>query len=156
MIKLFAAGLWSIALVVGSFWFFSAGAIERNEGSDPKALKKVLEVVEFDTIAVSLFEADRVAGYMIMDLAAEVDRKAAPTGDALLELQLRSELIAILQSEPSLSIGDFKQIDTIALQDQIVGQLNEKAGASYVASVLITNLDYLSREEVRDLKLRRQ
>jgi hypothetical protein len=60
------------------------------------------------------------------------------------------ELFTLLVGNKMIDIANIKSFDPQVFRDAVKKSMNERLGGEYVADVMIDQLDYLSKEDVKD------
>lgn len=150
MFKVILIGLW-VALVTAGSAYVSAGlmAPQANLPADPKAPRTGLEEMVGDMTSVPVVRGDGIAGYIIIQLIFETD-KAKTT-----ELKLDPKPYvddATFRSVYDQSDTDFtrlKAADLDRLLAAIATNANAKMGAEIIVKVLVKELNYVRKEDIR-------
>lgn len=148
MIKLVISGVWvcvvALGAVYGSVWMATRPPV------DPAAAAKADEqYVKGESINVPIMASDQVTGYFLTKISYMMNKDKAKDLHAPLTELTTDELFSILVGNKMIDISHIKDFNLTAFRDEIKKGMNEKLGGDYVASVLVEQLDYLSKDEVR-------
>jgi hypothetical protein len=149
MVKLVLTGLWVCAVTLASVYF----SVEMATGSaaDPDAAKKAQqEYFRGEVVNVPIIGNDAVTGYFITKISYMMskDRPKAVEEMPLTELTT-DELFTLLVGNRMIDLANVKAFDLPGFRDSIKKNMNQRLGGDYVASVLVEQLDYLSKQEIR-------
>jgi len=156
MIKFIAAALWICAATVGAVFYSYRAAGERGEGEAPKPLLGGLDYVSSDIISVPLIRDSAVKGYFLTKLVYTVEpaemAKLSVPASALMTDQVYSYLYA----NPQIDFTSTATIDLDAFRKNIRDSINARVGEQIVQDVLVDQVDFLSKDEIRDNAVRRR
>ena len=156
MIKLLLTGIWGVLLLSGSVYFFgsSTPAKEGEEAKEEKSYFGKLETVKLETMSVAVIRKNAVQGYVILDVAFNVDSKKNKEMSVPINFILQNEVNNSFLGNKDLNINRLDTFDADTYQEELANHINEKLGDKIVADVMIQRIDFLSSEDVRDNKLR--
>jgi hypothetical protein len=149
MVKLVLAGLWVCAVTLVSVYF--SVQVVTAPATDPDAAKKAQEeYFRGETVSVPVISNDAVTGYFITKISYMMskDRPKAVQDMPLTELTT-DELFNLLVGNRMIDLANVKAFDLPAFRESIKKSMNQRLGGDYVASVLVEQLDYLSKQEIR-------
>jgi hypothetical protein len=156
MIKFAAAGLWLCAVTVGAVFlsFQMSGASQNGEATPP--LLGGLDYVGTPIISVPVLTKDGIVGYLLTKLVYTTEpsklRKLSVPAEALFTDQLYSYLF----SNPSMDFTQVKTLDLDALRNGIRDSINKRVGDELIHEVMIEQMDFLSKDEIRDNAMTRR
>ncbi|AZO11681.1 MULTISPECIES: hypothetical protein [unclassified Mesorhizobium] len=156
MIKFIAAALWICAVTLGAVFFSFQAASERGVGEPPKPMLGGLDYVKTDIISVPLIRNARIDGYFLTKLVYTVEpdqiKKLSIPAPALITDQVYS----YLYSNPQIDFTKKDTIDLDAFRKALRDTINARVGVELVHEVLIDQVNFLSKDEIRDNALRRR
>lgn len=156
MIKFIAAAIWICAATLGAVFYSFQAAGARGEGETPKPMLGGLDYVKTDVISVPLIHNAKIDGYFLTKLVYTVEpaeiKKLSIPADALIVDQVYS----YLYSNPQIDFTKKATIDLNAFRAAIRDTVNTRVGANLVHEVLIDQLNFLSKDEIRNNWLRRR
>lgn len=156
MIKFIAAALWICAVTLGAVFYSFQAAGERGVGETPKPMLGGLDYVKTDMISVPLLRDGRIDGYFLTKLVYTVEpaeiKKLSIPAQALMTDQVYSYLYA----NPQIDFTKKESIDLDAFRKSIRDTINARVGAELVHEVLVDQVNFLSKDEIRDNALRRR
>ena len=156
MIKFIAAAIWICAATLGAVFYSFQAAGARGEGETPKPMLGGLDYVKTDIISVPLIHNAKIDGYFLTKLVYTVEpsemKKLSIPADALITDQVYS----YLYSNPQIDFTKKATIDLNAFRAAIRDTVNSRVGTNLVHEVLIDQLNFLSKDEIRNNWLRRR
>jgi hypothetical protein len=155
MIKFVAAAIWLCAVTVGAvvYSFSTAGPVVKKE--EP-AFFGGLDYVRTDIISVPLMKEGAVYGYFLARLVYTVEPKVVKTLSLPAESLLVDEVYTYLYGNPQIDFSDYAKLDLDKFRNGIRDAINKRVGKTLVHDVLIEQIDYLSKAEIRDNTIRRR
>ena len=156
MIKFIAAAIWICAATLGAVFYSFQAAGERGVGETPKPLLGGLDYVKTDVISVPLVRDSRIDGYFLTKLVYTVEpdqiKKLSVPAQALMTDQVYSYLYA----NPQIDFTKKETIDLDAFRKAIRETINARVGVELVHEVLIDQVNFLTKDEIRDNAMRRR
>jgi hypothetical protein len=156
MIKFIAAAIWICIATVGAVFYSFQAAGARGDGDPPKPMLGGLDYVKTEIISVPLLRDSRISGYFLTKLVYTVEpaqlKKLSIPAEALITDQVYSYLYA----NPQIDFTQEATLDLAAFRKNIRDTINARVGAELVHEVLIDQVDFLSKDEIRDNALRRK
>ena len=156
MIKFIAAALWICAATLGAVFYSFQAAGERGVGEPPKPMLGGLDYVKTDVISVPLIRDAKIDGYFLTKLVYTVEpnqiKKLSIPAPALITDQVYS----YLYSNPQIDFTKKETIDLDAFRKAIRDTVNARVGVELVHDVLIDQVNFLSKDEIRDNAIRRR
>jgi hypothetical protein len=156
VIKFIVAALWICAATLGAVFYSFQAAGQRGVGEPPKPMLGGLDYVKTDIISVPLIRNSRIDGYFLTKLVYTVEpdqiKKLSIPAPALITDQVYS----YLYSNPQIDFTKKDTIDLDAFRSGVRDAVNTRVGAKLVSEVLIEQIDYLSKDEIRDNAIRRR
>jgi hypothetical protein len=149
MVKLVLTGIWVCAITLASVYF--SVRMATAPAPDPDAAKQAQqEYVKGEVVNVPIIGNEAVSGYFITKISYMMNKDRPKTVQDLPLTELTTdELYSLLVGNKMIDLSHAKDFDLPAFRDQIKKSMNERFGGDYVASVLVEQLDYLSKDEIR-------
>ena len=157
MIKFAVAALWISAATLGSVYYsFNAARTQGEEAQAEPTLLGGLDYVSVEMVSVPLLKQGTVHGYFLAKLVytIEPEKKAKlvlPADKLLLD-----QLYTYLYANPQIDFTKKASLDLDAFRSGIRDAVNAHVGDKLVHEVLIEQLDYLTKEDIRDNTARRR
>jgi len=158
VIKFIVAAIWICGVTVGSMMFAFSGA---QKSASPQAETAAtyfggIDYVKTDVLSIPVVRNAAVQGYFIARFVytAEQKRLAALTVPA--ESLLVDEVFTYLFSHPMIDFTDASNIDIDGFRNGLRDAMNKRVGEDLIKEVMIEQIDYLSKQEIRDNAMRRR
>ncbi|MEQ1954245.1 hypothetical protein [Mesorhizobium sp. CN2-181] len=157
MIKFALAAVWICAATLGAVFysFQSAGAKSGTEVAAP-SLMGGLDYVKTDVISVPMIRDSKVEGYFLARLVYTVDpselRKLTVPADAL----ITDVVYSYIYSMAALDFSKTPALDLDAFRKGIRDGINKRVKQDLVEDVLVEQVDYLTKDEIRDNAVKRR
>jgi len=149
VIRLLAIGAWTCAATLLS----GIVALSWQSGELPKveavSLFGGLTAVRLPLISVPIIRDGRVQGYAVAKLAFAVDSGLLKQLSIKPELILLDEAIRAIYADEALDFRKLERQKLSQLSHTLAENINSRVSANLVHEVLIEELNYLSKEEVR-------
>lgn len=156
MIRLVAAAVWICAVTVGSI-FFAFQASGKKAGAEAAVpLFGGLDYVNTGVISVPLIKSGSVQGYFLSRLVYTVDPAVVNKLSVPAETLLIDQVYTHLYANPDIDFTQQESIDLDRFRNTIRDSINARIGEKLVHEILIEQIDYLSKNEIRDNTLRRR
>ncbi len=156
MIKFVVAAVWIIGVTIGTIFvsYSMNGEQPVTDGDSPYHGK--LEFVKTDMMSVPVVQEGAVKGYFLSKLvyAADVEKlkKLALPIDTLLV----DEVYTFLFSNPSIDFSRVEGVDLDAMRNGLKDSINQRVGDDLIYEIMIEQVDYLTKEQIRDNALKRR
>lgn len=156
MIKFIVAALWLCAVAIGATFYSFQNAAAKMGAPAPPPLFGGLEHIKTDIVSVPVMKDGQVTGYFLTRLVYAVEpqklAKLSVPADALIVDQVYS----YVYGNPDLDFAERETLDLNEFRTGIRKKINEKVGEDLVHEVLVEQVDFLSKEEIRDNTIRRR
>ena len=152
MIKSLIAGIWAVALLSGSLYFFSG---MENPGSNEGAELQVKpEHIKLETMSITIVRDNTLQGYLILDTSFEYNSARQTKSLVPVELALMDSINTIVFSDIEFDMNNLDQFDFVEFKSKVMLAINDKHGDGFVQDMLIKRIDFISYDEIREKKLR--
>jgi flagellar basal body-associated protein FliL len=149
VIKTLFIGLWVCAVALGSSYFFTR--MQNNSAShDPtKEEAAAVEFIKTEMVSVPIIRAGKVTGYLVTQLSFAVNK--VETGKLSFEPTpyLIDTAYRTLYENSVIDFSELQPQDLSSLTKKIAEAANAKLGAGVVTDVLMNEINYVPRDEVR-------
>lgn len=156
MIKFIVAALWILGVTIGTIFFSYSASGEKHDSVAESPFLGELEYMKTDMLSVPVVKGGEVVGYFLSRFVYAIEpeklKKLSLPADTLLVDQLYTYLF----SNPQIDFADPAGLDVAAMRTELRDSINERVGADLVHEVLIEQIDYLTKEQIRDNALRRR
>jgi flagellar basal body-associated protein FliL len=149
VIKTLLIGLWVCVVALGSSYFF----VQMNNSSAAHAPSEAeVEVIEFiktDMVSVPVIREGKVQGYLVAQLSFAVNKTATKKlafepAPYLVDVAYRA-----LYENSAIDFSQLQPQDLTLLAKKILEGANAKLGGEVVKDVLMNEINYVPRDEVR-------
>lgn len=149
MLKLILTGVWVAVVTLGSVYF----SIQMSKAPDPadeEARKKaVQELVRGEVTTFPVITDGKVQGYFLTRTSYIVDKTKMPTVTMPVSVLLTDELYTALVGDKVIRVGESKNFDLKAFRERVKEVLNKRLGQDVVMDIVVEQIDYLSKEDIR-------
>lgn len=156
MIKFIVAAVWIIGVTIGSIFVSYSMSARPPETAGDSPYNGKLEFVKTDMLSVPVVQEGAVKGYFLSKLvyAADVEKlkKLALPIDTLLV----DEVYTFLFSNPSIDFSRVEGVDLDAMRNGLKDSINRRVGDDLIYEVMVEQVDYLTKEQIRDNALKRR
>ncbi|KAA3451788.1 hypothetical protein C7I87_03805 [Mesorhizobium sp. SARCC-RB16n] len=156
MIKVIAIAVWICAATLGAVFYSFQAAGEHGVGEKPKPMLGGLDYVKTDVISVPLIHDSKIDGYFLAKLVYTVEPEQIKKLSIPAEALITDEVYSYLYAHPQIDFTKKATIDLDAFRAAIRDTVNTRVGATLVHEVLIDQVNFLSKDEIRDNWLRRR
>jgi hypothetical protein len=155
MIKFVMAALWIAAVTVGSVYY--SFNIQQGTPEKPEpGFFGGLDYIRTEMISVPLLRDRKVQGYFLARLVYTVEPAKLKKLSLPAETLLMDQVYSYLYANPEVDFSNRANLDLDALRAGIRDSVNARLGDKLVHEVLIEQLDFLTREDIRDNTSRRR
>lgn len=156
MIKFVVAALWLVAVTLGTVIFSFSMSGPKTDKTPQPAFFGGLDYVKTDIISVPLMKDNEVYGYFLTRLVYTVEPAVMKTLSLPAEALLVDEVYTYLYANPEIDFADYAKLDLDKLRTGIREAVNKRVGKKLVHDVLVEQIDFLSKAEIRDNTIRRR
>ncbi len=152
MIRAIVAGLWAVILVAGSAYYFSVMAGSGDDGEFEN--QSHYDLYNMSTMSVPIIRSNEIRGYILIEAVFAINPDVSSKLPFPVEYQIRDAVYETLFSDREIDIFQLDKLDTRRQKEKI----RETANAKYpelVGDIKIQYFDFMSKDEVRDMKMRR-
>ena len=149
MIRLVLVSLWMCGVVVTTSY---AGMMwQRGRSSEAAKVEErpSVEQIKVRKITVPFISEGAVHGYVIAQLTAILRAKEHKSQQVKPEAIIVDEAFRVLYANESVDFRKPKAGDTSAIARQIAEGVNKRIGAQLVSEILLEELSYVPRSEIR-------
>ncbi|HEU4987576.1 MAG TPA: hypothetical protein VFT89_10980 [Rhizobiaceae bacterium] len=156
MIKFVFAAIWICAVTIGAvFYSFQTTQAKQNE-TPPAPFFGGLDFVRTDIITVPVVKDSGVRGYFLARLVYTVEPEKLKSLSMPAEVLFVDQVYDHLYANPQIDWTDRKSVDLDAFKTSLRDSINERVGDKLIHEVMIEQVDFLSKAEIRDNALRRR
>jgi len=149
VIKTLLIGLWVCIVALGSSYFF----VQMNNSSAahvvPAEEAEVIEFIKTDMVSVPVIKEGKVQGYLVAQMSfavnkTETKKLAFEPTPYLVDVAYRA-----LYENSAIDFAQLQPQDLTLLAKKIAEGANAKLGGEVVKDVLMNEINYVPRDEVR-------
>ena len=156
MIKFVLAGIWLCAVTVGAVFFsFQSPAAKAVAEPEPASFGG-LDYIKTEIISVPVVRDSAIQGYFLTRLVYTVDPAKLQKLSVPAESLIVDQVYTYLYSNPQIDFSVDDSLDLDAFRAGIRDSVNARVEDKLVHEVLIEQVDFLSKAEIRDNSLRRR
>jgi hypothetical protein len=156
MIKFVVAALWLVAVTLGTVIFSFSMSGPKTDKTPQPAFFGGLDYVKTDIISVPLMKDNEVYGYFLTRLVYTVEPAVMKTLSLPAEALLVDQVYTYLYANPQIDFADYARLDLDKLRNGIRESVNKRVGKELIHDVLIEQIDFLTKAEIRDNTIRRR
>lgn len=157
MVKFIIAALWIVGVTVGSIFFaFSSTSSTPGAAEKPAPYFGGLDYVKTDVVSVPVVQDGQVAGYFIARFVYTAEPAKLASMTVPMEALVTDEVFSYVYSHPLIGFEKGDRIDLDAFRNGLRDSLNKRIGEEFVHEVLMEQVDYLSKQEIRDNAMKRR
>lgn len=156
MLKFAVAAIWICAATIGSMYYAFTSAAPPAEKEAPPEFFGGLDYVKTDVISVPVVRDHRIQGYFLTRLVytaepAKLHRLTLPAQTLLVD-----HVYSHLYGNPQIDFTNKNGLDLDAFRNGIREAVNKRVGDRLVHEVLVEQIDFLTKDEIRDNTIRRR
>lgn len=156
MIKFVVAALWISAATVGAVFYSFQNSGRADGAQAAPAMFGGLNYVKTDLITVPVVRNATVEGYFIARLVftaepAKLNRLSAPPSALFAD-----EVYSYLYSNPHFDFSNRTTLNLDSFRAGIRDSINQRVGDKLIHEVLIEQVDFLTKDDIRDHAKRRR
>ncbi|WP_299866126.1 hypothetical protein [uncultured Hoeflea sp.] len=149
MIKLLATGVWICAVALASV-YFSVQTANKKEGADPDpAMFGGLETVRGEVTSIPVISGGAVKGYFLTRLSYTIDPSKAGALTIPVPDLVTDALYSALVGEQLIDFPNMTKFDLDGFKSHIRDTINERLGEQVFHDVIVEQIDFLSKEDIR-------
>lgn len=148
MMRLVLAGVWSALVALGSAYAVLSRHGETAEATSAAAARD-LEQVRTKVMSVPVIAEGQVQGYVVAQFLFTIDRNAARDVPQPVNAFLSDGAFRTLYAGEKIDFRSLQRQDLMALGKTITETVNARVKAPLVHSVLIQDISYLTKDEIR-------
>ena len=151
MIKLIIVGLWACAITLSSCWAVVSWTASKpvEVEREPEKQAGGLEHVRTKMISVPVISDGAIQGYVIAQFTFSIEAKHLKQLSIKPEAILLDEAFKVIYAGETIDFRNIKKQDLPAMLKTIGDGVNKRFGTPLIESVLIQELNYVSKAEAR-------
>lgn len=156
MIKFVVAAIWICVVTIGAMVYsFQSSAAKPEPGSEP-AFFGGLDYVKTEVFSVPVLQNGVINGYFIGRFVYTVEPEKLAKLSIPAETLIVDEVYTYLFSHPEIDFSKTGTLDIDALRTGIRDSINKRVGDTLIHEVLVEQVDYLSKADIRDNTIRQR
>lgn len=158
MLKFIGAALWICAATIGAVYYSFQTSSQKaaDPAAAPPPMLGGLDYLKTNVISVPLLRDSRIDGYFLTRLVYTVEpaklAKLTVPADALIV----DQVYTWLYGNPQIDFNTMKNFDPDAFRKGIQDSINARIGDTLIHEVIIEQIDFLSKDEIRNNAIRRK
>lgn len=156
MIKFIVAALWICGVTIGALFFSFQAAGQRPPPAAAAPLLGGLDYVKTEVLSVPLFKEGQIHGYFLSRLVYTIDPEKAKRLTLPIDTLLTDHVYSYVYTSPEVDFTKTGSLDIDAFRSGLRESVNARIGEPLIHDVLIEQIDYLSKAEIRDNQIRRR
>ncbi|WEX08335.1 hypothetical protein [Chelativorans sp. AA-79] len=156
MFKFVLAAIWISAATLGAVLYSFQMSQARGNAEPAPPFFGGLDYVRTGVMSVPVVKNGRVDGYFLARLVYTVEPAKMKALSLPANLLLLDQLHSYLYGNPQIDFSDKEHVDLDALRGGIRDSINARVGDKLVHEVLVEQIDYLSKADIRDNAIRRR
>ncbi|MEW9804448.1 hypothetical protein ABUE31_00430 [Mesorhizobium sp. ZMM04-5] len=156
MIKFVAAAIWLCAVAIGAVFYSFQNAEAKLDAPAPLPLMGGLDSIKTDIVSVPVVRDGRIDGYFLARLVYAIESQKLAKLSVPPEALIVDQVYSYVYGNPDLDFSDRETLDLDVFRAGVRDKINEKVGDELIHEVLVEQVDFLSKEEIRDNTIRRR
>lgn len=156
LIKFIGAAVWLCLVTLGAvLWSAQAPTDAAAEKQDAPLLGG-LDYVKTEVIPVPILRDEVIQGYFLARLVYTVEPEKLKHLSVPAETLLVDQVYTYLYGNPQIDFSKLEKFDVDAFRNGIRDSINKRVGETLMQDVMIDQIDFLSKNEIRDNVVRRR
>lgn len=156
MIKFVFAAVWICVATIGAVVYSYQTSLAKQSEAPPPPFLGGLTELKTDIISVPVFKNGAIGGYFLARLSYMADSDVLSRLSLPPQSLLVDQVYTYLFGNPQIDWADKKSVDLAAFKDGLRDAVNKRVGKDLIHDVVVEQLDYLSKTEIRDNATRRR
>lgn len=151
MIKAVLISFWALALMGGSIYYFGVMGGASASSGDKEGVR--LETFEMQTTSYPIVRDNEIRGYVVLDAVFSIVPQNVSALSVPLEYHIQDGMLETMFADREIDIFQIEKADLGTLKKRIMANINRDR--DLVREIRFKSFDYLSKNEIRDMKMRR-
>ncbi|MCV0393777.1 MAG: hypothetical protein K5872_12270 [Rhizobiaceae bacterium] len=157
MIKFAVAAIWICAATIGSIYVAISMNQPKSETAEAKpAYFGGLDYVKTEVLSVPVLQDGGINGYFLTRLVYTVEQNKLAKLTVPAETLIVDAVYTYLYSNPQIDFTRHSHLDLDALRNGIRDAVNGHVEDQLIHEVMIEQIDFLTKDEIRDNTMRRK
>ncbi len=148
MIKILLVGLWVCALTLGGVYAAVSLGGKPDENAEAK-VETPTEYVSGETLSLPVVSDGEVSGYFLARLSVIVDSDKAKKIHVPVAPYITDQLFGLLVGDKLIDLPNTGRLDVAVFKTRVKDGINAQFGEEIVTGVIVEQLDYLSKADLR-------
>jgi flagellar basal body-associated protein FliL len=149
MVKLIGSGIWVVIVALVAVYFSVQSSLSPSVDRAVADRRASEETIRGELTSLPVMDKNGVDGYFLTKLSYVVDKVKMASIHIPIEVLVTDELFTTLIGEKMIDLSHRDQFDINKFRKQIKDALNKRLGDDVVHDVLVEQIDFLSKNEVR-------
>ncbi len=149
MIKLLVTGVWICGVALASVYFSVQTANQKEEVEPDPAMFGGLETLRGEIISIPVIRDGAVQGYFLTRLSYTIDPEKVIKLTIPVPDMVTDALYTALVGEQVIDFTGERKFDLEAFKTQVKETLNNRLGEIVFHDVIVEQIDYLSKADIR-------
>lgn len=149
MLKLVISGIWVVIVALIAVYFSVQMAMAPKVDEAAAARKAAEETIRGELTSLPVIDGGSVKGYFLTRLSYVVDKVKMAAVHIPIDVMITDELYTALVGDRMIDLEDRSSFDVAAFRKLVKDAVNKRLGEEVVFDVLIEQIDYLSKEDLR-------
>lgn len=149
MIKLLITGVWICAVALASVYFSVQTANKKDQAEPDPAMFGGLETIRGEVTSIPVISEGAVQGYFLTRLSYTIDPVKAGLMTIPVADFVTDALYSALVGEQVIDFPNMEKFDLDTFKTGIRDTLNERLGDKVFHDVIVEQIDYLSKADIR-------
>ena len=150
MIKLVVSGVWICAVTLASVYFSLQAANDTSDPKDDTEFFGGLDYVRSDLMSIPAIYKGEVRGYFITRLVYTAEPEVLRSLSLPPEMIITDELFSVLVGDRVIDLTRVEEFDLDAFRVVVRDRLNERLQKKVFHEVLVEQMEFLTKAEVRN------
>lgn len=156
MIKFIAAAIWICAASIGAVFYSFQSSAAKPDSEQAQPLLGGLDYIKTEVISVPVVRDSAVTGYFLAKLVYTVEPKVMAKLSVPADSMIVDQVYSYLFGSPEIDFSKTAKLDLDAFRGHVRDAVNKRVGEKLVHEVLVEQIEYLTKDEIRDNALRRR
>lgn len=149
MIKLVATAIWICLVTLGSVYASIVMTSAPSEDAAPADFLGGLDYVRGDVVSVPVLGDEKVKGYFLARLVFTAEPEKLKQLSIEPQMLITDALYSHLMGNEGIDFSKVESFDLVAFRNGIRDAVNERIGEKVFHDIIIEQVDYLSKDEIR-------
>lgn len=156
MIKFIAAALWICLVSIGAVFYSFQATGAADDAPPPLPMLGGLDYIKTEIVSVPVLRGPRIEGYFLTRLVYTVEPAQLAKLSVPAEALINDQVYSYIYGNPQLDFTQKETLDLDAFRTGLRDSINKRVGDDLVQDVLIEQVDFLTKDEIRDNTIRRR